>query len=210
MFNKGIGTFNNLFNHLPTETEFADLDNLTVTFTKIITDSISFSTPRIKFSTYSKPWWTDELKSLRKKANRFLRIYKACRTENNLITWRDARATYSFSIKQAKEKSWETFLENAKEKDVFTALKLSKGSSNSSKVPDLDYKEGKATDFKSKCDAFLNTIFDQPISTPSTPFPSQEISPAPAETQSPTRSDSKAKWEWPDLSSNEIRQSEIQ
>ena len=56
------------------------------------------------------PWWTDECKRSIRKRRRYFRIFNRRPTLENLIQYRKARAEVKRTVKQAKRKSWITYI----------------------------------------------------------------------------------------------------
>jgi hypothetical protein len=88
---------------------------------------------------------------------------------------------------------WDSFLENAKGKEIFKAFQYTKHK-KVERIPIIKYtKEGKevqALSFKEKSEAFLSTLFPKP---PATDPPNwEDYQPSP-------------KWEWPNIELEEIR-----
>ena len=84
--------------------------------------------------------------------------------ENKYI---DIRRQYYYEIKAAKSKCWNSFLENAKDKDIFKAFQYTK-QKRVEKLPILQYQTEnshlKAVTFDEKCDAFMKVLFTKPPS----------------------------------------------
>ena len=168
-FKGNLASYYSYLESLPERPSADQLDLIAKKLTEAITGALGTSAPKLKVTERSKRWWSEELTTLRKEANRALRRFKRIRTEGSEIQWHQARSAYSYAIKSAKAKCWDQFLEQAKGKNVFLALKLTKPQFTQ-KVPELNYEDNgvkkKALDFDAKCDAFLKTLFD-PGSPPS-------------------------------------------
>ncbi len=110
--------------------------------------------------------------------------------ENRYI---DIKRQYYYEIKLAKSKCWNSFLENAKDKDIFKAFQYIK-QKRIEKLPILQYQTEnshlKAITFDEKCDAFMKVLFTKP---PSLEEPTwinyQDLK----------------KWTWPEINKNEIK-----
>ena len=79
-----------------------------------------------------------------------------------------ARKRYFAAVKTAKTKHWNSFLEKAKGKDIFTALRYTK-EKTLRKIPPLQYtdngQEKTVESFQDQCHAFLSTLFSPPPTT---------------------------------------------
>ena len=100
--------------------------------------------PKRRVTEYSKCWWNDELKTLRKELAITRKNWK-----EKLIPqqeYQQARTTYFKQIKLEKAKCWNTFLENAVGKDIFKAFNYTK-SNRIKKLPIIQYKDKTAITF---------------------------------------------------------------
>jgi hypothetical protein len=81
------------------------------------------------------------------------------------MVFKEARNSYLYTIRTAKKAFWNTFLEEASGKDVYTAYAYTKARTNPI-LPTIRYsREGKetlATGFNDKCEAFITTLFPAP------------------------------------------------
>ena len=160
---------------------------------KLILNVIEKHIPKKKFYEKSKPWWSGKLTELRKEMAKYRRKWKRNAdpiAENRYI---DIRRQYYYKIKSAKSKCWNSFLKNAKDKDIFKAFQYTK-QKRVEKLPILQYQTEnshlKVVTFDEKCDAFMKVLFTKP------PF-----------SEEPTwinYQDSK-KWTWPEMNKNEIK-----
>ena len=69
-----------------------------------------------------------------------------------------ARNLYFQEIKQAKQKCWNDFLENADSEQVFKVYKYCK-QRKLEKTSIIQYNQNNVTDFSEKCEAFLSALF---------------------------------------------------
>jgi ribonuclease HI/endonuclease/exonuclease/phosphatase (EEP) superfamily protein YafD len=184
-----------------------NLEGIASLLTRTLTEASNAAIPKKRPYEGSKPWWTDELTSLRKALGLAQRAHRLLRDEESHETFLEARNSFKYAIRAAKKKHWESFLAEAVGKDVFTAFSYTKARANPT-LPSLSYKKGgveaKANTFTEKCEAFLTTLFPTPDSSPgpSPPSPPQSL-----ETEPPGCSGSKgkARWDWPELEDPEIR-----
>ena len=89
------------------------------------------------------------------------RISKQERTLEAWQAFQAKRNIYFHEIRASKKASWTTFLEESKGKDIFTAYKYTKPR-RIEKIPLIQGPTGLATDFKGKCQAFLQALFPPP------------------------------------------------
>ena len=210
--------------HVPQTITQRSMDILAESLVAAVTNAAESAIPRTRPCERSKPWWTEDLKHLRKLLHAALRIYKRSKTEPDLLAWKKARNTYFHAIRDAKTSHWEDFLANAVGKDVFTAAKYTRPAIQR-KIPNIMTKDREACTFEEKCNAFLSTLFPPPPPEPSNSLaalnqttisgPLQALSPLlpqPPSRQSPQRSTSSASkggegkvWPWPVLSVKEVQ-----
>ena len=111
-----------------------------------------------------------------------------------LEAYNKARNQYFYAIREAKTSCWNTFLEKAQGKEVFTALKYTKEKTLQT-IPSLQYsKDGNTRlveSFDDQCKAFITTLFPKPPSTGSMEWKDYTID---------------NKWEWPELEKIEVKQ----
>ena len=97
------------------EIEAKKLQNLII---KLVKKHIS----KKKLSEKAKPWWSKELKELRKAMTKYRRKWKKYSNIQAQQEYQEARATYYYEIKKAKSNCWNNFLENASGKEIFKAF----------------------------------------------------------------------------------------
>ena len=159
------------------------MDTLAQSFAAAVNVAAEAAIPRSRPCERSKPWWTEELKALRKTLHSTLRAFKRARDETQLIAWKNARNTYFHAIRDAKTKHWEEFKAGATGKEVFKAAKYTRPALQR-KIPNISTGSEEARTFKEKCQVFMSTLFPPPLLEP--PFePPQTSQPqqAPAATQ---------------------------
>ena len=116
-----------------------------------ITDAISKSTPRKRPSPHSKRWWTSDLSELRKHINRARNRYRRTRSETDGDEWREYRTVYKREIRQAKNRKWKEFIEEADEKTIWLAKRYIDKPPSPYYIPTINgatSNEGKANEFK--------------------------------------------------------------
>ncbi|EDN96572.1 hypothetical protein SS1G_01498 [Sclerotinia sclerotiorum 1980 UF-70] len=166
------------------------LDEAAKEFTRIITYSAETSIPRIKSTKRAKPWWSPELKALRKRlSNAFenAKIYP----EDDMFKkiYQSARNHYFQAIKTAKKNHWNEFLEKEDTQSIFKAMSYTKDI-QTERIPNIRSNPSKLENsFEGKCSAFRSTLFPPPPFTPPPNWESYKQS---------------KKWEWPDLTESEL------
>ena len=146
-------------NNLP---DLSNLEELATHFANIIGNAAKTSIPRSQKSLRSKPWWTPDLRDLRRG---LARAYKELHTapdsglEDLKRAYRMARNTYFQAIKGAKKDHWNRFLENTDPKSIFKAMAYTKPSSQGL-IPSI---QGSDT-FEGKCKVLRETLFPKPPS----------------------------------------------
>lgn len=129
-----------------------DLDSLVLELTRAIQDSASEAIPKSRVVERSKPWWSSELLEKRKemaKKDRERRVQDPEVAEENETRYRKARSSYFSSITEAKTNHWNSFLEKAQDKEIFTALRYQKQKSLG-KVPPLRLRGELVNDFSNQ------------------------------------------------------------
>jgi ribonuclease HI len=140
-----------------------DLDYLGELFTSTILEAANKAIPRISITANSKPWWNEDLKSLRKTMQRFYRKNKASGYNLYKEELKEAKNVYFNTIKLEKQKHWNKFLEKEDSQSIFKAMSYTKNSSNSI-IPSLFNQETNRLEstFQDKCNIFKSTLFPEP------------------------------------------------
>ena len=99
-----------------------ELDHAAALLTKSIQEAAAKAIPNARRCERSKPWWNTELAEQRKQASRAIRLQQAFATPTKAKRAKAKRDQYLQAIKKAKASHWESFLQNAKGKDIFKAL----------------------------------------------------------------------------------------
>lgn len=137
--------------------------------TSIIFESAKTSIPTSKLGAKSKPWWSPELKLLRKsmmKAQREMVKHASPCTKQEYLK---AKNSYFCKIKQAKKDHWNQFLEKEDCESIFKALSYTKDK-KIEKIPPLKpslLSNDLVDSFELKAKAFTETLFPSPPVTPS-------------------------------------------
>jgi len=84
---------------------------------------------------------------------------------SRLEAYKEAKNQYFYAIREAKTSCWNSFLEKAQGKEVFTALKYTKEKTLRT-IPSLQYSKDGTTrlveSFEDQCKAFIATLFPKP------------------------------------------------
>lgn len=185
-----------------------DLEEVATLLTKSVLGAARRAIPKKRLCERSKPWWNENISTLRKELAISYRRWKKERTDPLLAEWKAIRQAYGKAIKVAKKAFWEEFLGEASGKDVFTAYSYTKDRQSPS-LPSIAYtKEGEqavATTFTEKCDAFLSTLFPAPQGPPDPPRSPRPQSPSGQPQGYKGSKASGPRWEWPDLTDEEVK-----
>jgi hypothetical protein len=103
-----------------------ELDLLAEDFTNRIVEAASNSIPKSTTSSYSKPWWNEDLKTLRKLMLYYSHKSKALGYTFYKQEFQNAKNTYFNAIKSTKLAHWNKFLENEDSQSIFKAMKYTK------------------------------------------------------------------------------------
>jgi len=121
-----------------------DLDNATALLTESIQEAAKRSIPKARRCERSKPWWSKDLAEQRKQASRAMRVQQEFPTPTNTRRAKIKRDQYLLAVKTAKASHWDSFLQNARGKDIFKALSYTK-QRTTRLIPELQYQEHGAT-----------------------------------------------------------------
>lgn len=190
-FNSILPTSENILSMLEEQnTPFSDLlDKAASEFTQAIFEAATASIPRIKPGARPKPWWSPELKALRKTMLREQR--GLARNPDSKLPYLQAKNIYFLAIKRAKRDHWNHFLEREDSKTIFKAMSYTKDR-RVERIPHIrstTSPESLEESFEGKCSAFRNTLFPPP---PTAPRPSWD-------NYRPL-----SDWKWPTLSKVEL------
>lgn len=130
----------NLLAQLSADFEGDNLEEAATVFANEIEKAASTHIPRLKITERSKPWWTEDLRTIRKALSHTRRqAKKPTATEQHHNNFKRARTRYFNAVKQCKEEHWHRFLTTACENgDVYQAYAYAKGKrSGPSKIPSI-------------------------------------------------------------------------
>ena len=145
-----------------------DLDYATVLLTQSIQEAAAKAILKLRCCEQLKPWWSRELAEQRKQASKAIRLQQAFATPTNAKRAKAKRDQYLQAVKKAKASHWDSFLQNAKGKDIFKALSYTEHRATRA-IPELQYTQGRerkvAKEFEDQCNAFTTTLFSSPPRT---------------------------------------------
>ena len=95
-----------------------DLDSATNLLTQSIQEAARKAIPKARCCERSKPWWSQELAAQRKRASRAMRRQQEFPTPTNKRKAKARRDQFLEAVKEAKTSHWDTFLQNAKGKEI--------------------------------------------------------------------------------------------
>src|SRR5205807_1377653 len=93
----------------------------------IVSTLLLTSTPKKRPSFQSKPWWTDQLTSLRRAFHSASRRSRKLPTLSHLNDTRNLKNKYFHAIKLAKAFHWKQYLATVNSRSIWTAKKLAMG-----------------------------------------------------------------------------------
>ena len=165
-----------------------NLESSAVYLTRIIQTATALHVPQKKTMIRSKPWWNGEIDEKRKIMRTRWREWKVARTTPARNQFNAVRNTFYNAIREAKSKNWNDFLQGAKGKEIFTAMRYTKPR-RTDPTPDIIYGEERAQTFGEKAKLFRAALFPKP--------PTADIQ---REDEPPIR-----RLPWPRLTHKEIR-----
>ena len=142
-----------------------ECDNLT----KAIKATIDSQVPTSEISPKAKRWWTKELSSLRRSANKLGRIAHKFRSNPKHSIHTEAEAAkkqYAHELERSKRQHWRDWLEKATDPDIWTAHRYVSAASedgNNTRIPTLRVLEGEsettASTNEEKSNLLVKTFF---------------------------------------------------
>ena len=133
-------------------------DESAIYLQNVIKNAAEMFIPKTKICAKSKNWWSQDLTELRKTMCRHCREWKNYPSDFSHRTFKHSRIEYFHAIRKAKQQTWLTFLENAANKDVFTAYKYTKPRIFE-KIPPILHENKLNVQFDDKCDAFVSAMY---------------------------------------------------
>lgn len=169
-----------------------DLEREALNLQVLIQTAAETSIPKRKPSSRSKAWWSEDLTSKRRGLGKARRAWKRTQSSEAEHLFLAKRNEYFRDIKTAKTNCWDSFLEGAKDKEVFKAYSYTK--QRLQKLPILKYEEDSreksAVSFSDKAHAIFSTLFQNP----------PESGPVDLSQHRP------GNWEWPEFHGDEVKE----
>jgi len=111
-------TFAQLTRHIliNDESTEGEIEEVAIALRSAMTETLERHAKQRRWCTRSKRWWTDELRDLRK-------ILARVRRKRDWEAAREAKRNQRREIRRAKKKCWNTFLQKAKGKEVWAAVR---------------------------------------------------------------------------------------
>jgi hypothetical protein len=165
-----------------------NLENSAIYLTRLIQSAAAIHVPKRTTTVRSKPWWSQEIDQKRKVMNGRWREWKATRTTPARNQFNAVRNSFYSAIRDAKSKNWNDFLQGARGKEIFTAMRYTKPR-RIDPTPDITLDNETASTFKDKAKLFRKALFPPP--------PTADIQ---EDEPTPTR-----RLPWPRVTEREIR-----
>jgi hypothetical protein len=172
----------------------AILDNAALDLTDAITKAAKASIPTNRPGARSKPWWSEDLKELRKVMMQKQRAL--ARDPSSVQPYLQAKNTYFLAIKRAKTDHWNQFLEKEDPKSIYKAMAYT-SDKRVEKTPPIQSKAATLTTpaqleetFQGKCSALRNKLFPPPPRAAKPSWDNYQPS---------------ARWDWPNLTESELK-----
>ena len=157
----------------------------------IIKNAAEMFIPKTKIFAKSKNWWSQALTELLKTMCGYRREWKNYLSYFSHRTFKHSRIEYFRAIRKAKQQTLLTYLENAANKDVFTAYKYTKPRMFEKITPIL-HENKLNVQFDDKCDAFVSALYSK------NPFIDDNV-------EDLSNQDRENDDNWPDLTENELK-----
>ena len=143
------------------ECNLRNLDSSASYLTKIIQEAADIFVPRTRQCMRSKPWWNETIDTAREIMKSRLREWKADRTTPKRNQFNATRNYYHQTVRAEKNKVWYTFLSEARDREIFQALRYTKPR-RKEPTPDITFQGTTATTFKEKASVFRQALFPAP------------------------------------------------
>jgi hypothetical protein len=143
------------------ECNLRKLDASATYLTKLIPEEADIFVPRIRQCMTSKPWWNETIDTAREIMNTRLREWKADRTTTKQNQFNATCNNYHQTVRAEKNKVWYTFLAEARDREIFQALRYTKPR-RQQPTPDITFQGATATTFKEKASVSHQALFPVP------------------------------------------------
>ena len=138
--------------------KYRKYEKKTISLRSTIEDAIVENISKRRSCNQSKVWWSQALTNKRKIMTYSKRQWKNFKTQSDWDLFKRSRNDYFHKIRDAKNKSWKDFLNNAKRKEVVQAYKYTKPRSVE-KLSSILHNYEMKIHFEEKCDAIIEAIF---------------------------------------------------
>ena len=139
----------------------ANLESSATYLTRIIQATTALHVPKRKITVRSKPWWNQDIDQKRKIMHTRLREWKESRTTPARDQFNAVRNSFYNTVREAKSKNWNDFLQGARGREIFTAMRYTKPR-RTDPTPDISLGEDRASTFKEKAHLFRKALFPPP------------------------------------------------
>jgi len=153
-----------LESYLPTLNHFAtptaeSVDQLATDTSMAIRRATAETTPRANICPFSKRWWNEDLDKLRMETQRARRRFKKYGRQEDEDAWKEHRRIYYRKINESKRDTWQKFVGEADERDIWKVNKYLNSTPTNTYIPTL---EGQAATNTQKTDVLSKAFFLPP------------------------------------------------
>src|SRR5437660_11694334 len=127
----------------------------------MIQTATALHVPQRKTMIRSKLWWNGEIYEKRKIMRTRWREWKDAHTTPARNQFNAVRNTFYNAIREAKSKSWNDFLQGAKGKEIFTAMRYTKPRRTDT-TPDIIQGDEQTQNFAEKAKLFRTALYPKP------------------------------------------------
>ena len=133
------------------------MKKMTILLRSTIKNAINENISKRRSCNQWKVWWLRVLTNKRQIMIYSKRQWKNFKIQSDWDLFKKSRNDYFHDIREAKNKSWTNFLNNAKRKEVFQAYKYTK-SRSAEKLLSISHNDEIKIHFEKKCDALIEAI----------------------------------------------------
>ena len=135
-----------------------NMEKMAILLRSTIEDAIVENSSKKRLCNQSKIWWLQTVTDKRKFMTYLERQWKNFKIQSDWDLFKKSRNDYVYANREAKNKSWTNFFNNAKRKEVFQAYKYTK-SRIVEKLLSISHNDEIKIYFEGKCDALIEAIF---------------------------------------------------
>ena len=135
-----------------------NMNKMTILLRSTIKNAIKEHISKRRSCNQLKVWWSKDLTEKRKFIIYLKRQWKNFKIQSDWKLSKRSRNGDFKTIREAKNKSWTNFLNNAKNKEVFQVYKYTK-SRNIEKLFSISHNDGIKIHFEEKCNALIEAFF---------------------------------------------------